>query len=143
MLKDSIENEASEVNAETLISGSKDQHVMEEKPLQLSKYESMQSSKEERKDKTGTVMRKPGNIIECDECDFFCDRPSILKDHVYVIHKGMSYNCETCDATYLAKKRLMEHIRMKHEPPLQCDECNFSANGNVALKKHYIRVTLL
>ena len=58
---------------------------------------------------------------------------------MYVIHKGMTYKCESCDATFTAKKRLMRHIRRKHEPHLKCDKCNFSANVNIDLKNHYIR----
>ena len=127
---------------ESMILGSKDKHVIEEtlfegKPEELSKYEKVQNYKDERKENTERVVRKPRNIIECDECDFFCDRPSILKDHKYIIHKGMSYKCKSCGATYLAKKGLVRHIRRKHEPLLHCDKYDFSAN----LRDHSVNAT--
>ena len=133
-LKDGIGNEVSEVTADSAILVSTlCKPVREEIPSGLLKYESVQNVKGE------SVSRKARNIIECDQCDFFCDRPSTLKDHKYVIHEGMSFKCESCDATYRARKRLMRHIRMKHEALLQCDKCDFSAHGNVALTKHNIR----
>ena len=82
---------------------------------------------------------KMGNISQCDECNFSCNRPSTLKDHKHVVHKGMVYKCESCDTSFTANRRLVEHTRMKHEPPLQCDKCNFSATRKIALTNHYIR----
>ena len=100
--------------------------------IEIENKGSSQNVKVENKDKAG-------NTSQCDECDFDCNRPSTLKDHKYVVHKGMIYKCESCSATFTAKRRLVEHMRMKHEPPLQCDKCEFTASRNIALINHNIR----
>ena len=137
LLKDGIGNESIKVTAESSILVSTSKSLRKEKPSVLPKYESVQNVKDESED--NTVARKVREKIECDQCGFFCDRPSRLKDHKYVVHEGMSFKCELCDASYRSRKILVRHVRKKHEPLLQCDKCDFSGNGNVALKKHNIR----
>ena len=83
------------------------------------------------------VEEKVTSRHKCQQCTFSCDRPSILKDHVYTKHEGGEIKCSLCKATFQKSKNLREHTKTKHaKEKILCDRCDFKTNWPVALVKH-------
>ena len=83
------------------------------------------------------VDEKVTSRHKCQQCTFSCDRPSILKDHVYTKHEGGEIKCSLCKATFQKSKNLREHTKTKHaKEKILCDRCDFKTNWPVALVKH-------
>lgn len=59
-------------------------------------------------------QNKPARV-QCDVCGKSYSREPDLKEHKKTVHEGQPFSCTLCDKVFFAKKRLLHHLRKKHQ----------------------------
>ena len=80
--------------------------------------------------------------IKCIICNMGFEKETFLKDHIALIHYGVtSLDCDICDASFAEKSKLKNHKASVHEEkkPLKWHKCTFCDKAYIEkyrLKKH-------
>lgn len=94
-----------------------------------------------RKHKWVHSSEKP---YQCDKCNYRCNRPSVLKRHMYThsedANEGRVHKCDLCEKAFYGARELREH-RLTHSKvkPYQCKMCNDVFSNYSGHRQHMMR----
>ena len=91
------------------------------------------------------ASKHDGIRLKCDQCDYESGDRRNIKRHISSAHEGNTNMCGQCDAKFVRNHNLTRHIASKHEGikyKVKCDQCEFKARDNTAIKKHKISMQI-